>query len=95
MRLSGQRIIARVRNQAYLSTLSQEPEFADRGAGDIVSRLGIDTGIVGDSVTSNLSDGLRCVFIFHLFCFLALKSRMSRNSLQMLMLGFELTLCCH
>lgn len=61
MRLSGQRIVARVRNQAYLSTLKQEPEFADRGAGDIVSRLGIDTGIVGDSVTSNLSDGLRAV----------------------------------
>jgi ATP-binding cassette subfamily B (MDR/TAP) protein 10 len=59
MRLSGQRIIARVRNEAYMSTLRQEPEFADRGAGDIVSRLGIDTGIVGDSVTSNLSDGLR------------------------------------
>jgi len=61
MRLSGQRIIARVRNEAYMSTLRQEPEFADRGAGDIVSRLGIDTGIVGDSVTSNLSDGLRAV----------------------------------
>jgi hypothetical protein len=53
----------RSRNQAYLSTLRQEPEFADRGAGDIVSRLGIDTGIVGDSVTSNLSDGLRCVLL--------------------------------
>ncbi|GHJ87923.1 hypothetical protein NliqN6_4325 [Naganishia liquefaciens] len=61
MRLSGQRIIARVRNQAYLSTLKQEPEFADKGAGDIVSRLSIDTSIVGDSVTSNLSDGLRAI----------------------------------
>lgn len=47
------------RNQAYLSTLKQEPEFADRSAGDIVSRLSIDTSILGDSVTSNLSDGLR------------------------------------
>jgi hypothetical protein len=47
------------RNQAYLSTLRQEPEFADRSAGDIVSRLSIDTSILGDSVTSNLSDGLR------------------------------------
>ncbi|KAJ9095203.1 hypothetical protein QFC19_007658 [Naganishia cerealis] len=61
MRLSGQRIIARVRNEAYLSTLKQEPEFADRGAGDIVSRLSVDTSIVGDSVTSNLSDGLRAI----------------------------------
>jgi ATP-binding cassette subfamily B (MDR/TAP) protein 10 len=75
MKLSGQRIIARVRyvdvsrpimratltgrNQAYLATLKQEPEFADRSAGDIVSRLSVDTSILGDSVTSNLSDGLR------------------------------------
>ncbi|KAK6909635.1 hypothetical protein I203_103656 [Kwoniella mangroviensis CBS 8507] len=61
MRTSGQRIIARVRNQAYLSTLRQEPEFADRSAGDIVSRLSVDTNILGDSVTSNLSDGLRAL----------------------------------
>ena len=47
------------RNQAYLSSLRQEPEFADRSAGDIVSRLSVDTGILGESVTSNLSDGLR------------------------------------
>jgi ABC-type multidrug transport system fused ATPase/permease subunit len=59
MRLSGGRIVARVREQAYLSTLRQEPEFADRGAGDIVSRLGIDTSIIGESLTNNLSDGLR------------------------------------
>ena len=75
MKLSGLRIIARirsvtlkimmrlsadlVRNQAYLSSLRQEPEFADRSAGDIVSRLSVDTGILGESVTSNLSDGLR------------------------------------
>lgn len=49
------------RNQAYLSSLKQEPEFADRSAGDIVSRLSVDTGILGESVTSNLSDGLRLV----------------------------------
>jgi hypothetical protein len=48
-----------IRNQAYLSSLRQEPEFADRSAGDIVSRLSVDTGILGESVTSNLSDGLR------------------------------------
>jgi ABC-type multidrug transport system fused ATPase/permease subunit len=64
MRLSGGRIVARVREQAYLSTLRQEPEFADKGAGDIVSRLGIDTSIIGESLTSNLSDGLRWVFRF-------------------------------
>lgn len=52
-------IILTSRNQAYLATLKQEPEFADRSAGDIVSRLSVDTSILGDSVTSNLSDGLR------------------------------------
>ncbi|BEJ14495.1 hypothetical protein CspHIS471_0402620 [Cutaneotrichosporon sp. HIS471] len=61
MRTAGQRIIARIRNRAYLSTLRQEPEFADRSAGDIVSRLNADANILGDSVTSNLSDGLRAI----------------------------------
>jgi ATP-binding cassette subfamily B (MDR/TAP) protein 10 len=61
MRTAGQRIIARIRNQAYLSSLRQEPEFADKSAGDIVSRLNADANILGDSVTSNLSDGLRAI----------------------------------
>ncbi|GMK58652.1 hypothetical protein CspeluHIS016_0600940 [Cutaneotrichosporon spelunceum] len=61
MRTAGQRIIARIRNQAYRSTLRQEPEFADRSVGDIVSRLNSDSSILGDSVTSNLSDGLRAI----------------------------------
>lgn len=59
MRMSGQRIIARVRTASYANVLRQEVEFADRGSGDILSRLGSDTGIVGESVTNNLSDGLR------------------------------------
>lgn len=59
MRLSGQRIVARIRERAYEATLKQEPEFAGTSAGDIVSRLSVDTGILGDSVTNNLSDGLR------------------------------------
>ncbi|RXK35871.1 ATP-binding cassette, subfamily B (MDR/TAP), member 10 [Tremella mesenterica] len=61
MRLSGQKIIARVRTAAYTASLRQEPEFADRSAGDIVSRLSVDTGILGESVTNNLSDGLRAL----------------------------------
>lgn len=61
MRLSGQRIIARVRKDAYRNVLRQEVEFADKGAGDILSRLGSDTTIVGESVTNNLSDGLRAL----------------------------------
>jgi len=64
MRTAGQRIVARIRNRAYASALRQEVDFVERqggGSGDIVSRLNADTYIVGDSVTGNLSDGLRAI----------------------------------
>lgn len=32
-----------------------------RGTGDIISRLGADASIVGESITRELSEGLRCV----------------------------------
>ncbi|KAG8971616.1 ATP-binding cassette permease mdl1, partial [Tulasnella sp. 427] len=43
------------------AALRQDIEFVERGVGegDLVSRLNIDSGIVGESVTQNLSDGLR------------------------------------
>lgn len=47
------------RNESYKNVLRQEVEFGDTTTGDILSRLGSDTSIVGDSVTNNLSDGLR------------------------------------
>jgi len=49
------------RNESYKNVLRQEVEFGDTTTGDILSRLGSDTSIVGDSVTNNLSDGLRWV----------------------------------
>ena len=49
------------RNESYKNVLRQEVEFGDTTTGDILSRLGSDTSIVGDSVTNNLSDGLRLV----------------------------------
>ncbi|EJT96873.1 P-loop containing nucleoside triphosphate hydrolase protein [Dacryopinax primogenitus] len=64
MRTAGQRIVARIRNRAYASALRQEVDFVERqggGTGDIVSRLNADTYIVGESVTGNLSDGLRAI----------------------------------
>ncbi|KAF8161352.1 P-loop containing nucleoside triphosphate hydrolase protein [Crassisporium funariophilum] len=61
MRLSGQRIVARLREQTYSASLRQEVEFVERGEGDVLSRLSVDTSIVGESVTQNLSDGLRAV----------------------------------
>ncbi|KII95612.1 hypothetical protein PLICRDRAFT_222870 [Plicaturopsis crispa FD-325 SS-3] len=61
MRMSGQRIVARLRERTYEASLKQEVEFVERGEGDVLSRLSVDTSIVGESVTQNLSDGLRAV----------------------------------
>ncbi|KAG9056840.1 ATP-binding cassette permease mdl1 [Serendipita sp. 407] len=61
MRLSGLRIIARLRKDTYASALKQEVNFIENSEGDVLSRLSVDTNIVGESVTGNLSDGLRAV----------------------------------
>ncbi|KAF8511536.1 P-loop containing nucleoside triphosphate hydrolase protein [Gautieria morchelliformis] len=63
MRISGQRIVARLRNDTYASALKQDIEYVERtkGEGDLLSRLGTDASIVGESVTQNLSDGLRSI----------------------------------
>ncbi|KAG8955605.1 ATP-binding cassette permease mdl1 [Tulasnella sp. 424] len=60
-RNAGLRIVARLRSKGYRAALRQDVEFVERGVGegDLVSRLNIDSGIVGESVTQNLSDGLR------------------------------------
>lgn len=49
MRLSGQRIVARLRQRTYASALRQEVEYVERGEGDVLSRLSADSSIVGDS----------------------------------------------
>ncbi|KAF7296039.1 ATP-binding cassette transporter [Mycena kentingensis (nom. inval.)] len=61
MRMAGQRIVARLRERTYAAALQQEVEFVEKGEGDVLSRLSVDTSIVGESVTQNLSDGLRAV----------------------------------
>ncbi|TEB37668.1 hypothetical protein FA13DRAFT_1761915 [Coprinellus micaceus] len=61
MRLAGQRIVGRLRERTYAAALRQEVEFVEKGEGDVISRLSVDTSIVGESVTQNLSDGLRAV----------------------------------
>ncbi|KAH9949263.1 P-loop containing nucleoside triphosphate hydrolase protein [Amylocystis lapponica] len=63
MRLSGQRIVANLRERTYAASLQQEVEFVERGEGDVLSRLGLDASIVGESLTQNLSDGLRSVIM--------------------------------
>ncbi|SPC62305.1 probable ATP-binding cassette (ABC) transporter [Ustilago sp. UG-2017b] len=59
LELSGVRVIQGIRNQAYQSALRQDVKLADKGAGDVVSRLSVDTNIVGESPTSDIGDGLR------------------------------------
>lgn len=76
MRLSGQRIVAQLRQRTYASAVKQEVEMTERqqGVGDVMSRLSADTNIVGESITGNLSDGLRATVTAsvgrELFCFL-------------------------
>lgn len=49
MRLSGQRIVARLRQNTYASALRQDVEYVEKGEGDVVSRLSVDSSIVGES----------------------------------------------
>ncbi|KZT04839.1 uncharacterized protein LAESUDRAFT_703148 [Laetiporus sulphureus 93-53] len=63
MRISGQRIVARLRERMYVASLKQEVEYVERGEGDVLSRLSVDSSIVGESLTQNLSDGLRSVIM--------------------------------
>jgi len=46
--VSGQRIVARLRAGTYAAALRQEVEFVERGEGDVISRLSVDTSIVGE-----------------------------------------------
>ncbi|KOS17363.1 ATP-dependent permease MDL1 [Escovopsis weberi] len=63
LRIVGERVVARLRSQLYRRTYVQDAEFFDANrVGDLISRLGSDSVIVGKSVTQNLSDGLRALF---------------------------------
>lgn len=49
MRTSGQRIVASLRQKTYQSALRQEVECIEKGEGDILSRLSVDSSLVGES----------------------------------------------
>ncbi|KXS99482.1 hypothetical protein AC578_3772 [Pseudocercospora eumusae] len=60
LRIVGERIVAKLRSTLFKRTYIQNAEFFDANrTGDLISRLGSDTIIVGKSITQNLSDGLR------------------------------------
>ena len=62
MQIAGQRIIKRLREQLFGSVIKQEMGFFDKTrTGELINRLSTDTSLVGQSVTMNISDGLRAV----------------------------------
>lgn len=52
MRGPGQRIVARLRERTYEAALRQEVEFVEKGEGDVLSRLSVDSSIVGERSVS-------------------------------------------
>ena len=57
---SANRIVNRMRKQLFGSIIRQEMAFFDRNkTGELINRLASDTTVVGNSVTMNISDGLR------------------------------------
>jgi putative ABC transport system ATP-binding protein len=60
MKLVGERIVARLRTSLFDTLLRQEVAFFDRNrSGELISRLSVDTAIVGKTLSNNISDGLR------------------------------------
>lgn len=45
---TGQRIVARLREQMYAASVRQEVEFIEKSEGDVISRLSVDTSVVGE-----------------------------------------------
>ncbi|KAH0829104.1 hypothetical protein J3R83DRAFT_2570 [Lanmaoa asiatica] len=56
IRMSGQRIVARLRERTYEAALRQEVEFVEKGEGDVLSRLSADSSIVGERSSCHPSD---------------------------------------
>ena len=58
----GNRIVRSLRAQLFSSIVRQEIAFFDMNkTGELINRLSTDTTLVGQSVTMNISDGLRSV----------------------------------
>lgn len=59
---SGQRITRTLRSLVFASIVNQEIAFFDENkTGELINRLSADTSLVSQSVTMNISDGLRSV----------------------------------
>ncbi|OWR45043.1 ATP-binding cassette sub-family B member 10, mitochondrial [Danaus plexippus] len=64
MSISGQRMTQALRKQVFGSIMKQEPAwFGNTSTGELVNRLSADTQLVGRNLSSNVSDGLRSLFM--------------------------------
>lgn len=60
--ISALRIVKDLRSRLYRTMLNQEPSWYDtKGTGELINRLSNDTTLVGNSLSQNLSDGLRSI----------------------------------
>ncbi|XP_076066354.1 ATP-binding cassette sub-family B member 10, mitochondrial-like [Oratosquilla oratoria] len=60
MNISGQRITRAMRSSVFSAIIRQETAFFDSNkTGELINRLSADTALVSQSVTMNISDGLR------------------------------------
>jgi len=60
LNISGERIVARLREDLFSSLVWQDVEFFDKSrTGELVNRLSSDTQMVGKILTDNLAQGLR------------------------------------
>ncbi|XP_046967857.1 ATP-binding cassette sub-family B member 10, mitochondrial-like [Vanessa cardui] len=64
MSISGQRMTQSLRKKVFSSIMRQEPAWFGRtSTGELVNRLSADTQLVGRNLSSNVSDGLRSLFM--------------------------------
>ncbi|XP_046571175.1 ATP-binding cassette sub-family B member 10, mitochondrial-like [Haliotis rubra] len=62
MTVAGQNIVKSLREKLFNSVMKQEIGFFDKTkTGELINRLSADTSLVGQSVTNNISDGLRSI----------------------------------
>jgi ABC-type multidrug transport system fused ATPase/permease subunit len=60
MNLALERVITRLRNSLFTNVMRQDIQFYDKNrTGELISRLGTDSVVVGKTLTSNIADGLR------------------------------------
>lgn len=60
--ITALRIIQEIRTKLYRTMINQEAGWYDtKGTGELINRLSTDTYIVGNSLSQNLSDGLRSI----------------------------------